>query len=223
MSKLKMFNKFSLIPRYKMLANEIDYQESLMQKDPEKWIYYAGVIEALENGGKNYNIILDKIHEAKLNVRELAEDDELFKEELLYQKGIIRGSMRAVEIDQYLYNQTDFTFDLFVYCENEMISDVINAAFACDNTFRNNDHPGIRYKVFYQLNELIEAISETEIGYRSVTVVFFDNEHPGIDTIELISGALHDNRALFIAPIENKLAYNADKLVHDIIKYHKSF
>ena len=65
MSKRKLRNRLTIISKYKMLANEISYQEELMKNNPDNLFYYAGVIDALESGDKGYKDILDLREESK--------------------------------------------------------------------------------------------------------------------------------------------------------------
>lgn len=210
MNKIKIRNRASFISKYRMLANEIAHQETLMKSDPDNMFYYAGVIEGLETGDKKYSSFLCVLQETKAKLELLKEDEEMYKDEISYNKGVLKGCRKALDIDYYLYKTPDISFDFLIYCENENISKLIDIAFSNEKCFDPDNPRGLRYRVFSNPNELKEFIPDTQTGFRSVTIVCVDKQLPEVDTVKSISEALNDNMALFFSYIKSSPVINAD-------------
>lgn len=204
-----------------MLVNEILYQEELMKNNPDNLFYYAGVIDALESGDKGYKEILDLREESKQNIEKMQDDIDLFKDEIAYYKGLISGCGKALDIDWFIFRNSEMSFDIFVYCEDEMICSILNASFTGDKSFSKNVNSGLKYAIFSDPEKLVSAIKETDNGFRSVTVIGVDKQLPSVETMNLISTALNDNKAMFLTYVSGNDVLNADELVHKILKAHK--
>ena len=151
----------------------------------------------------------------------MQDDTELFKDETAYHKGLIKGCTKALDIDWFLFKNSEISFDIFVYCEDETVCNVLNAAFTGEKAFSENASSGLRYGIFSDPEKLISAVKDTENGFRSVTVVGVDKQLPSVETMNSISTALNDNRAMFFVYVSGSKVFNADDLVHEILKAHK--